>query len=343
MEPVLFNFSATGNIENEQIVDILNINIDSSHTENDKCEFQFETLKEIDVVNNETFFYLYGSRELGGVIKESSKENDTYTYKGATFRGMIAERYIVPDQGYTHRTFQTAQSAINHCIQLVFPNAMIDDNSTEKKGDYSYRYTNCFKAMVNACGADLRVYFSIIVLSESESVLLITIENTSDLTHILEADTQALDISYTLSEKDAYNHMLALGAGEMLERQVYQLWLHGDDWLEKPHTQRLVTYCYDYGSVDSLESLKKETVEKAKTLVPSNSFEVILKDEALKNAFSIAKLGDIVSLDGIDLFVAEVEEDATPGSLFLETTFQLGTRTKDIRSKINGSSPLNQN
>ncbi len=343
MDLIFFNFSEGGNIENERIIEVSQININSSNSEKEKCEFHIETLKKIDVVNNETFFYFEESRELGGVITEYSKSGDVYKYKGKTFRGMIAERYIVPDPGYTHRIFPTAQSAINHCLQLVFPNALMDDNSEEKTGEYSYRYTNCFKAMTDACGDDLRLEFSIVVVNEAESTLFVTIEDTNDLTHILEADTQALDVSYTLSEKDAYNHILALGGGEMLERQVYEMWLHGAEWLESPHTERLITYCYNYGSVEDLEALKRETRVKAKTLVPSNSYEVILKDEALKNAFSVAKLGDTVSLDGLDLVVAEIEEDATAGDMFLQTTFQLGTRTKDVRSKINGDEPLNQN
>ena len=111
MDLIFFNFSEGGNIENERIIEVSQININSSNSEKEKCEFHIETLKKIDVVNNETFFYFEESRELGGVITEYSKSGDVYKYKGKTFRGMIAERYIVPGPGYTHRIFPTAQSA----------------------------------------------------------------------------------------------------------------------------------------------------------------------------------------------------------------------------------------
>jgi|GEM_PF-4047946 len=343
MDVITFNFSDDGNIENEKIIDIVGIGMSASVAERKKCEFYIETLTELDVVNNNTYFYLENSRELGGVITEQSKVGDIYKYKGKTFRGMLAERYLVPDDGYTHKIFNNSQDAIDYCIRLVFPNSLIIDNSTSKINEYKFRYTNCFTAIQTTCDNDLRLEFAIEVLDDYKSILKITIENIVNRTDILEADTKALDIDYTLSEKNSYNHVLALGGGEMLERQKYELWLHGDMWLELPHDKRLITYLYDYPSVEDLDSLKKETRNKSKSLMPANSYEFPLKDEALKNAFFVAKLGDKMSLDGIELTIAETEEIADEGDMYLDTIFQLGTKTKDIRTRLDGDEPLNKN
>ncbi len=101
----------------------------------------------------------------------------------------------------------------------------------------------------------------------------------------------------TESSSRKYNHVIALGQGEMLERTVVELWLLPDGSVTDdpaaegvPAEEEYSTLLYDYSAVESEDELRRAAAKKLRGAAGSDSLELELFDYD-----GSLRLGDIVS------------------------------------------------
>lgn len=211
--------------------------------------------------------------EWGGPV-EKIKHNSsgrTVSIYGMCWRGMLLRGVIRPDDGETHFKVETDDG--NDAIRTILGDRMSDIFSvseTECPIDYSYsfRYATLLDGITDSLekfdcrlniefSDDKAVLSAVPVTDHSESF-----EFSSDMNGVMISEKGCLG---------ACNHILALGAGEMLERQVVELWCLPDGSITDdssaegiPSESELRTYLYDYSAAESEDDLKAYAKRKLK-------------------------------------------------------------------------------
>lgn len=236
--------------------------------------------------------------EWGGPV-EKIKHNSasrTVSIYGMCWRGLLLRGVIRPNDGETHLKVEASDG--NDAIRTILGDRMSDIFSVSEEAcpidySYSFRYATLLDGItdsLNKFGCCLNIVFSgekavlsaVPVIDYSENF-----EFSSDMNGEM------------ISEKGCLggcNHILALGSGEMLERQVIDLWCLPDGSITDdpsaegiPSESELRTYLYDYAAAESEDDLKTYAKRKLKEY----SQESLLEFTPEGDLFDIA-LGDTV-------------------------------------------------
>ena len=236
--------------------------------------------------------YLYEvGTEWGGMLEDVNHVGTTVKVGGPTWRGMLARKIISPPAGQAYRTI-TAMEA-NQAISALVGSSLgsLFTVSTANSGitvSGSFRYTNLLAAihsMLQQYGARLEIVFdgTQVVLSAVSSVDYTETELSQDYNAPLES---------SVAHGKAYNHVIALGRGELIDREVVELWrLDDGNVTSTPQLNNAADkqFILDYPNAESFEELTNSATAKLIENAPEESIEINLDE--IETDF---KLGDVV-------------------------------------------------
>lgn len=236
--------------------------------------------------------YLYEvGTEWGGMLEDVNHVGTTVKVGGPTWRGMLARKILSPPSGQAYLTITTmeANQAIATLIGTSF--GTLITVSTVNSGitvSGSFRYTNLLAAihsMLQQYGARLEIVFdgTKVVLSAVSSVDYTETELSQDYNAPLES---------SVAHGKAYNHVIALGRGELVDREVVELWRLDDGTITstlQPVGPKDKQFVLDYPNAESLEELTNNATAKLIENAPEESIAINLDE--IETDF---RLGDVV-------------------------------------------------
>lgn len=236
--------------------------------------------------------------EWGGPVEKIRHNSTSRTVEisGVCWRGLLLRAVIKPNAGETHLqvSFNDGNAAISALLGGKMDNIFtVSNNECPINYSYSFRYATLFDGLTDSFGSlgyRLGINFTggkAILCAEPITDHSDEIEFSSDLSGGMISEIGCIG---------SCNHILALGSGEMLERQVVELWLLPDGNITDdssdnriPAENELRTYLYDYPSVESEDDLINYAKRKLREYAPAPSLEFTLEDGYIE-----MNIGDIV-------------------------------------------------
>ena len=249
-----------------------------------------ESIWTTEPIENGHRLYPLGN-EWGGRVENIEHIGTTVKCSGPTWRGMLARKIISPPSGQAYKTITAmeANQAIAALLGTSFGNLFTV--STANSGitvSGSFRYANMLGAlhsMLQQYGARLDIVFNgtQVELSAQSSVDYPDVELSQDYEAPLES---------SVAYGEAYNHVIALGRGELTAREVVELWRLDDGTVTSTPQANDETdkqFVLDYPNAESVEELTNNATTKLLENSPTESIKINL-DEIDTDL----KLGDVV-------------------------------------------------
>ena len=236
--------------------------------------------------------YLYEvGTEWGGMVEDVNHVGTTVKVGGPTWRGMLARKIISPPAGQAYKAIiameanQAIAALIGTSLGPLFAVSTADSGMTVSG---SFRYTNLLAAihsMLQQYGARLEIIFdgTQVVLSAVSSV---------DYTDTELSQEYEAPLESSVAYGEAYNHVIALGRGELAEREVVELWRLDDGTITtttQPAGANDKQFVLDYPNAESLEELTSSATDKLIESSPVESIGINLDEIEID-----FKLGDVV-------------------------------------------------
>lgn len=236
--------------------------------------------------------YLYEvGTEWGGMVEDVNHVGTTVKVGGPTWRGMLARKIISPPAGQAYKAItameanQAIAALVGTSLGPLFAVSTADSGMTVSG---SFRYTNLLAAihsMLQQYGARLEIIFdgTQVVLSAVSSV---------DYTDTELSQEYEAPLESSVAYGEAYNHVIALGRGELTEREVVELWRLDDGTITtttQPAGSNDKQFVLDYPNAESLEELTSSATDKLIESSPVESIGINLDEIEID-----FKLGDVV-------------------------------------------------
>lgn len=239
------------------------------------------------------FIYAEGT-EYGGIIDGLfiDTANEKLSYTGRTWQGILASKIIEPGE---NEAYLVVSGDINRIIDNLLSRLGLDGlfvASTEESGlviegykldRYVDAYTGITKMLDSVSGK--------LKFSAMGNIVNISAEPIVDYSKDEQFDNNSVEMQIEKT-KNAVNHLICLGKGELAERTVIHLFMDADGNISQKQTffgLEEVTAVYDYPNVESTEELVKKGTEKFKEFASADKVNMnFTVDEA---TFDI---GDII-------------------------------------------------
>lgn len=246
------------------------------------------------------FVYIDES-EWGGPVERVQHISDQALVKvgGTGWRDLLNRHIVTPESGSTHVVIESldANRAISRLLNGWNPGLfLVSAEGTGISCSAQLRYVPLRRAldrMLLDARACLRTKFH-------NGTVVLYAERLRDLS--LETELSQEYDARLISEFNAqkYNHILALGSGEMLERQVVQYWMLPDGTLtDNPAAGAalapLHTLLYDYPSVMELEELRSAARSKLLSSAGQNRLEFEMSSTGELELADIVSVRDTVT------------------------------------------------
>lgn len=207
--------------------------------------------------------------EFGGIIegKKVDTSKNTITFTGKTFRGLLEKEYVQPPGGQAYLNISgEANNAINSLIAGKFGSLFVVDNVdlSDIQVNYQIRDLNLLEALEKMLSkADIPSRLDIVFYNGQVHLQAIPIV---DLSELLQYDNSYGITMVASTASNAYNHILALGKGELTERLRVNLYLQEDgSWAtsENIHFKGLSrkTYLYNNTTEEDTSKLIESGIE----------------------------------------------------------------------------------
>ncbi|MDD4280273.1 MAG: hypothetical protein PHX74_11140 [Candidatus Sumerlaeales bacterium] len=244
--------------------------------------------------------YIYSpDTEFGGMVEkiQHSTARQQITVSGVTWRGMLHRKIIVPASGQDYLTITAADA--NAAINTIVDGSLgtLFGVSASASGitiaNKKFRYTNMLTGiedMLEEEGAALEVAFDQSAKSVTLSArAVVNYSATIDL-----SQDYGVDMVTTEGGFDRYNHIIALGAGELADRDIVHIYRLADGSMTTVAPAWAGTVddyvtTYDYNNPETIAILQKGAEERAAEYAPLNQVEIDPAVDGLD-----LKLGDIV-------------------------------------------------
>lgn len=242
------------------------------------------------------YVYVDGTEWGGRVegIRHSTKSGEL-TLTGPTWRGMLYRKVIEPDTGDAYRTV-TAVDANVMLTELIETGMTVlysvSDAVAGVNVTGAWRYENLLtgiERVLDEYGLALRIaYSSTIKRAILSAELVEDLTDTVDLSQDYGADMVTEAGGY-----GAYNHVIALGSGELAARTVLHLYRLSDGtitstapaWAGSPDDLAII---YDYPNAEDATKLLQDATKRLQSYAKPDSVAISSADVDLE-------LGDIVS------------------------------------------------
>ncbi len=236
--------------------------------------------------------------EWGGLAEKirHNSANRTVEISGVCWRGMLLRGIIRPNSGQTHLNITASDG--NEAIRLLLGNKMSDifevsEETCPMEYSYSFRFATLLDGLTNS----MNKFGHRINIEFKDGKAIIGAKPIVDYSDKLEfSGDMNGDMVSEVGCLGGCNHILALGSGEMEERQTVELWKLPDGTVtDDPNTSgipsesKLRSYLYDYSAVESLSELKSYARRKLKEYSRDSYLEFTLDSEQLE-----LNLGDTV-------------------------------------------------
>ncbi len=203
--------------------------------------------------------------------------------QGTCWRGLLRRRVVSPPAGQTHLVLEEQDA--NGIISALLGGWRSDlfavsEQTSGVSCSASLRYEQLLEAldaMLFAAGGRLSAVFS----GGKVTLSAVASRDRSDEVELSqEYDAQMV----TDSSVRIYDHIIALGRGELLERQVIELWLTAEGTVTDDPALAAVpdgsnTLLYDYPAVESEEKLESSARRKLLSQAGRSSMEIEMSDD----------------------------------------------------------------
>jgi len=233
--------------------------------------------------------------EYGGRVKRIRSVNNgqTVELEGAGVRGMMARWIIKPPAGEGY--YILPETEANAALALIAGGRLVDyyEVSAEDSGfvmDGVFRYNSVYEALVASIytisGARLNVAYDDAGIAHLSFVPVTDYSAQIDFSQDYGAPLTA-DVDYV----SRYNGIVALGKGELADRDVviYYLWRDGTLHSDPESLNDVREYLYDDNSVESLADLAAKAAIKLREVGDRNTIKIDLSGLDIE-----LQLGDIV-------------------------------------------------
>lgn len=229
--------------------------------------------------------------EWGGRVEGIAHIGSDIKLTGPTWRGMLARKIVKPTTGQAYLTIasQDANTAISTLLGALLGTLFrASPTAYGVAVSQTYRYDNLLQAIndtLDAIGARLAITFDGAVATLSAAAIVDQSEAIS-----ISQDYTA-PIRSTVDYARAYNHVIALGRGDMAARTVLNYYRSDDGAIDTtpitdPVDDRM--YVLDYPNAEDNTVLANAAIAKLEELVPQTSVEIDL------TGMDVINLGDIV-------------------------------------------------
>lgn len=218
--------------------------------------------------------------EIGGVIQrlKINTSDNTITMIGPTFRGLLEKEYVQPPTGSTYLILNSeANTCINTLIGDRFDGLFVVDNigASNINVRYDVRDINLLQALEKALGASNA---RLCIRHQIDGKVHLWAEKINDLSDTLQYDNDYQIGMIVKTESKPYNHILALGKGELLDRLRVNLYLQIDgSWSESNQIYTGLdrkTYKHEDVNVNDRAELIKNATEKVVESNESDTLEI---------------------------------------------------------------------
>ena len=252
---------------------------------------------ESDPILTGHYIYVPGA-EFGGKVEliKHSTARQQVTVSGVTWRGMLFRKVIEPPAGEAYRIVSGEANAaidglIDDALGTLFTISAADSGITVSR---QFRYTNLLlgiEQMLGEAGGALEIEFD----QETKKVNLSTRSVIDYSASIDLSQDYGVDMVTTMGGYDRYNHVIALGAGELTAREILHVYRLADGTLTTTapawagtKDDLVAIYEYSNASSDELQSGAEKRLKELSTL---NQIEMDPGVDGLD-----LKLGDIVGV-----------------------------------------------
>lgn len=218
----------------------------------------------------DSLFYCENT-EFGGIVQQIGVDTSTnkLMFKGKTFRGLLEKEVIQPPSNQAYYVANgDANLVINNAIKDKFDDLFVVDGINESGiiVNYQTRDINLLQFLEKA------LYFadvsSKLNISFYDGKVHLKAVKINDISQEMQYDNSyGLTMQAETASKN-YNHIIALGAGELTERLRVNLYLKSDgtwttDSSLSPYTGlKRITYLYEDTNQDDITELTDNAIEK---------------------------------------------------------------------------------
>lgn len=217
-----------------------------------------------NILNYDYMFYMEGT-EFGGIIDSISVDTakKKITYGGRSWRGILEKKIIQPYSGQDYYIISgNAKDVLNTIITDIGLEDLfyVDSSEITIKTFQAERYDNAYNIiskMLAQNSARMKLYYK-------NKYVHIAAVDIQDLSTEEQYDNGNVEF-IMMKNKNAVNHMVGLGKGDLKERQVVHRYVDNSGNVKNYQTffgKNEVTETYENTSVESLEKLEEETEEK---------------------------------------------------------------------------------
>lgn len=323
------NFNELGYLENTSI------DIEIGKYASSKNDFELtQSSLNYDIEFKEDCLFYCEDSEWGGIVenKKSDTSKSTITFIGKTFRGILEKEYIQPPINQSYYIAKgEANLIISKLIEGRFSNLFVVDNVglSDIKVDYKIRDLNLLfcldKILLNAdipSRLDIKFYEGKVHIQALPIV---------DLSELLQYDN-----SYGLSmiaqtASKAYNHILCLGKGELVERLRVNLYLKKNgEWstLEKDSYYKGIerkSYIYENTNCEDSSLLIEDAISKIVEINGSDSLSISFKSDNAELFDIVGSKEEITNIEFKEQITSKILKGTLNGALTnLDISYKVG-------------------
>ena len=220
--------------------------------------------------------------EFGGRVEliRHSTALQQITVGGVTWRGLLYRKIIEPPTGEAYRVVNgEANAKITELIGATLgANVTVSENNSGITVNRQFRYTNLLigiHQMLAEQGAALAVEYDQVLKRVVLSAVSVTdYSETIDL-----SQDYGVNMVATMGGYDRYNHIIALGAGELLDRDILHVYRNDNGSLTTVSPAWVGTAAdhvavYDFNNPETVEELQKGAEKRLLEIVPLRQLEI---------------------------------------------------------------------
>lgn len=255
-----------------------------------------ESVWESDPILEGDFIYAPGTEWGGQVTLVSHSTGDrTITVQGATWRGLLFQKRIYPPDGYAYLSVTDTEA--NQVIRTIIGNSFgtlftVANVTTRSFITAQWRYQSYAEGLHktlrdNGLRLDLK-------FDNVNGCVVAQALPANDLTNVVEiSQDYNIDFTSTSGNIQKTNHCLALGAGELEERAVLNVYRVGDQYYtERPQSlaeKDVRTIILDYPNAENESELLESALDRLQDGLDTR--KIVVDDFS---AGTDAELGDLI-------------------------------------------------
>lgn len=247
----------------------------------------------------QTGHYIYiPESEWGGPVERVrySSGDDSVRLYGTCWRGLLARHAVCPEKGETHAVFSECDA--NDLLRTLLSDwkgdvFSVNDGHSGVICSGKIRY----ETMLEAVSGILETSSGRLCVNFSDGTVWLCARERRDRRKEIELSQEYESSIISEIKADEYNHVIALGKGEMLERTVIELWLLPDGTITDDAAAAakelgcINTLIYDYPSAEDDSKLASDAKKKLLSYAGGGVMEITVKESV-----SDLELTDIVSV-----------------------------------------------